>query len=165
MWPDWGRILIQLSHIWLSYWVCSWVCAAHYIWFILHLYTNYVIRESQAKTSVHPIKKGRAKRGKAALESWGQAKDMWNNVYEVTIVVSTATSASYVLVTWGVPPGRLDLGNYRLRLRVRRRHRLDLWDPRLRAGSRTDSGTDSAKKYTSRSHTIVAHPCDKYLDV
>ena len=29
-------------------------------------------RESQAKTSVHPIKKGRAKRGKAALESWGQ---------------------------------------------------------------------------------------------
>ena len=115
----------------------------------MHLYTNYVIRESQAKTSVHPIKKGRAKRGKAALESWGQAKDMWNNVYEVTIVVSTATSASYGLVTWGVTPGRLDLGNYRLRLRVRRRHRLDLWDPRLRAGSRTDSGTDSAKKYTS----------------
>ena len=41
-----------------------------------HFYTNYVIRESQAKTSVHPIKKGRAKRGKAALESWGQAKDV-----------------------------------------------------------------------------------------
>ena len=40
--------------------------------FLMHLYTNYVIRESQAKTSVHPIKKGRAKRGKAALESWGQ---------------------------------------------------------------------------------------------
>ena len=38
----------------------------------MHFFTNYVIRESQAKTSVHPIKKGRAKRGKAALESWGQ---------------------------------------------------------------------------------------------
>ena len=38
----------------------------------MHFYSDYVIRESQAKTSVHPIKKGRAKRGKAALESWGQ---------------------------------------------------------------------------------------------
>ena len=46
--------------------------------FLMHLYTNYVIRESQAKTSVHPIKKGRAKRGKAAIESWGHAKDKLN---------------------------------------------------------------------------------------
>ena len=44
----------------------------------MHFFTNYVIRESQAKTSVHPIKKGRAKRGKAALESWGHAKDKLN---------------------------------------------------------------------------------------
>ena len=33
-------------------------------------------RESQAKTSVHPIKKGQAKRGKAALESWGQKQTL-----------------------------------------------------------------------------------------
>ena len=44
----------------------------------MHFFTNYVIRESQAKTSVHPIKKGRAKRGKAAIESWGHAKDKLN---------------------------------------------------------------------------------------
>ena len=52
--------------------------------FLMHLYTNYVIRESQAKTSVHPIKKGRAKRGKAALESWGQAKESLNNSIKST---------------------------------------------------------------------------------